>query len=105
MRISDWSSDVCSSDLPLSPVNFRFDRLETNPRFATIVRPGNAAMLAKLRIDMEARGGRLELLIPYATLEPVRELLQIGRASCRARVGQYVEISVCADYLTQTKKT
>src|SRR3546814_5393814 len=75
MRISDWSSDVCSSDLPLSPVNFRFDRLETNPRFATIVRPGNAAMLAKLRIDMEDRGGRLELLIPYATLEPVRELL------------------------------
>jgi flagellar motor switch protein FliM len=32
-------------------------------------------VLAKLRIDMEDRGGRLELLIPYATLEPVRELL------------------------------
>ena len=24
---------------------------------------------------MEDRGGRLELLLPYATLEPVRELL------------------------------
>ena len=32
-------------------------------------------MLARLRIDMEDRGGRLELLLPYATLEPVRELL------------------------------
>ena len=32
-------------------------------------------VLAKLRIDMEDRGGRLEVLIPYATLEPVRELL------------------------------
>lgn len=60
---------------PLSPVNFQFDRLETNPRFATIVRPGNAAIVASLRIDMEDRGGRLELLMPYATLEPVRELL------------------------------
>ena len=60
---------------PLSPVTFRFDRLETNPRFATIARPGNAATVAKLRIDMEDRGGRMELLIPYATLEPVRELL------------------------------
>src|SRR3546814_1645509 len=68
-------SDLSAAFDPLSPVNFRFDRLETNPRFATIVRPGNAAMLAKLRIDMEDRGGRLELLIPYATLEPVRELL------------------------------
>jgi flagellar motor switch protein FliM len=56
-------------------VTFRFDRLETNPRFATISRPSNAAIVAKLRIDMEDRGGRLELLLPYATLEPVRELL------------------------------
>ena len=60
---------------PLSPVVFRFERLETNPRFAAIARPANAAVLAKLRIDMEDRGGRLELLLPYATLEPVRELL------------------------------
>ena len=29
----------------------------------------------KLRVDMEDRGGRVELLLPYATLEPVRELL------------------------------
>jgi flagellar motor switch protein FliM len=60
---------------PLSPVVFRFERLETNPRFATIARPANAAVLARLRVDMEDRGGRLELLIPYATLEPIRELL------------------------------
>ena len=53
----------------------RFDRLETNPRFATISRPSNAAIVVRLRIDMEDRGGRLEMLLPYATLEPVRELL------------------------------
>lgn len=68
-------SDLSAAFDPLSPVTFRFDRLETNPRFATIARPANAAVLVKLRIDMEDRGGRLELLIPYATLEPVRELL------------------------------
>ena len=38
-------------------------------------RPANAAVLAKLRVDMEDRGGRIEILIPYATLEPIRELL------------------------------
>jgi flagellar motor switch protein FliM len=68
-------SDLSAAFDPLSPVVFRFDQLETNPRFATIARPANAAVLAKLRIDMEDRGGRLELLVPYATLEPVRELL------------------------------
>jgi len=67
--------DLSAAFEPLSPVTFRFDRLETNPRFATISRPSNAAIVARLRIDMEDRGGWLELLLPYATLEPVRELL------------------------------
>jgi flagellar motor switch protein FliM len=68
-------NDLCAAFDPLSPVTFRYERLETNPRFASIARPANAAILAKLRIDMEDRGGRLELCLPYATLEPVREIL------------------------------
>ncbi|HIJ43444.1 MAG TPA: flagellar motor switch protein FliM [Rhodospirillaceae bacterium] len=67
--------DLSAAFEPLSPVTFRFDRLETNPRFATISRPSNAAIVIRLRIDMEDRGGRMEMLLPYATLEPVRELL------------------------------
>ena len=67
--------DMCAAFEPLAPVNFTLDRLETNPRFAAIARPANAAILVKLRIDMEDRGGRTELLLPYATLEPIRKLL------------------------------
>lgn len=68
-------TDVSASFDPLSSVTMRFERLETNPRFAGIARPANAAILARFRVDMEDRGGMLELLLPYATLEPVRELL------------------------------
>ena len=68
-------ADLSASFDPLCPVTFRFERLEVNPRFAAISRLSNAAVLARLRIDMEDRGGRLELMLPYATLEPVRELL------------------------------
>ncbi len=68
-------ADLSASFDPLCPVTFRYERLEVNPRFATISRLSNAAVLARLRIDMEDRGGRMELLLPYATLEPVRELL------------------------------
>jgi flagellar motor switch protein FliM len=60
---------------PLSPVKFNIDRLETNPRFAAISRPANAAILVRLRIDMEDRGGTVELLLPYATIEPIRDVL------------------------------
>ena len=60
---------------PLSPVKFNVDRLETNPRFAAISRPANAAILVRLRIDMEDRGGIVEMLLPYATIEPIRDVL------------------------------
>ena len=68
-------ADLSASFDPLCLVNFRFERLEVNPRFATISRLSNAAVLVRLRVDMEDRGGKVELLLPYATLEPVRELL------------------------------
>jgi flagellar motor switch protein FliM len=67
--------DATAAFEPMTPVTFSLDRLETNPRFAAIARPANAAILVKLRIDMEDRGGRIELLLPYATLEPIRKML------------------------------
>ncbi|MCJ2021146.1 MULTISPECIES: flagellar motor switch protein FliM [unclassified Methylobacterium] len=67
--------DLEMSFQPLSPVTFGIDRIETNPRFATITRPGNAAILISLRLDVDGRGGMLQILFPYATIEPIRELL------------------------------
>lgn len=73
--ISVVLKDLCAAFEPLSPVTFTLDRLETNPRFASIAQGSNAAILVKMRADMEDRGGRLEMVLPYATVEPVRELL------------------------------
>ena len=60
---------------PVTQINFRLERLETNPRFAAITRPANAAILIELRIEMDGRGGKIEILLPYATIEPIREQL------------------------------
>jgi flagellar motor switch protein FliM len=68
-------ADLTDAFSPLSPANFRFERLEVNPRFAAVSRLSNACILSRLRVDMEDRGGKIELLLPYATLEPIRELL------------------------------
>jgi flagellar motor switch protein FliM len=68
-------ADAAEAFAPLSPVTFTMDRIETNPRFASITRPANAAILVELRLDMEGRGGIIEILLPYATIEPIRELL------------------------------
>lgn len=72
--------DVVLADLsgafePLSPATFHYERLETNPRFATITRPANPALLIRLQVMVEDRGGIIEILLPHTTLEPVRDLL------------------------------
>ena len=67
--------DLTQAFAPITPVQFRFERIETNPRFAAIARPGNACVVFRLRVEMEDRGGCIEFLIPYATLEPARDLL------------------------------
>ena len=67
--------DTHKAFAPLTEVTFKLERLETNPRFAAISRPANAAILIELRIEMDDRGGKIEILLPYATIEPIREQL------------------------------
>src|SRR3546814_4245934 len=89
MRISDWSSDVCSSDLterwstdsrmPCWRCNLMERRHEgLGPRFAT-----HAATRNRSRLGMAPQALRGDA----ATKRRNRE---IGRASCRERVCQYV---------------
>jgi len=69
-------SDLSSAFNPLTPATFRLDRIETNPRFATIARPAAPVTFVSLRVDMDERSGKAEILFPYSTLEPVKELLK-----------------------------
>src|SRR3546814_11121360 len=76
MRISDWSSDVCSSDL------------------ANLHR--NWVMIPHVTNNDEADITDLEALRVTLNKENEKSGIKIGRASCRERVCQYVSISVVA---------
>src|SRR3546814_1754870 len=81
MRISDWSSDVCSSDLLRrneKAVAFIRHFLETNKPLAVICH-GPQTM-----IETGMLKGRTMTSYPSIKTD------QIGRASCRERVCQYV---------------
>src|SRR3546814_3080693 len=86
MRISDWSSDVCSSDL-LDGV-----ALVRRQAFADGGRIGAAAPVAgdELRHQAEALGEALPQGREVAGLVHQHAVAEIGRASCRERVCQYV---------------
>lgn len=59
----------------IAPAAMALERIETSPRFASIAGPTNICAVATLRIDMDGRGGSLTILLPYATIEPVRHVL------------------------------
>src|SRR3546814_17543825 len=96
MRISDWSSDVCSSDRPLAGdcghgVFLRVENANRRRGAAAIAAPAGAAAEQAVVTGTEGEVGQpLALGIPRAAVDA----RQIGRASCRERVCPYVSISV-----------
>src|SRR3546814_15505088 len=99
MRISDWSSDVCSSDLLVGiierekPVRLRVDRAGvagSQPIFARRKRRGGGEGYRLRRgVGRRGQGGGVAIGTGEAGAREA-EVEQIGRASCRARVCQYV---------------
>src|SRR3546814_18330638 len=97
MRISDWSSDVCSSDLceasytgvdAVAPAAFRTTtqvsrRPGLHPRHALRATSGPTAFA----LQPDAVPVRE---IRRAFIRGLQECEQIGRAACRERVCQYV---------------
>src|SRR3546814_3679450 len=75
MRISDWSSDVCSSDLMASPT------------ISPVRPPIPASTSSKISVGTPSRRARIVL---SASITRANSPPEIGRASCRERVCQYL---------------
>src|SRR3546814_12399027 len=86
MRISDWSSDVCSSDLSEFPLPVRAQR-----------EAGARLLLVPSCTDTQAGATRVRGGCMARALENrlfVAQAVKIGGAMGRERVGQYVQVSV-----------
>lgn len=68
-------ADLATSFAPLCAVSFDLERIETDPRFAVIGRGSGAVLAARVEIRIGRRAGLIDVLLPHATLEPVREIL------------------------------
>src|SRR3546814_4108367 len=99
MRISDWSSDVCSSDLHVALERFRFDRngftaLNLAMADIAVIKIGKETFVDEpIHLDIAAEDGTA--IFPHVVV--IAEagckatiVEKLGRASCRERVCQYV---------------
>ncbi|MBI5660340.1 MAG: flagellar motor switch protein FliM [Nitrosomonadales bacterium] len=57
------------------PVEFEFVRSEMNPQFANIATPNEVVLVTTFEIELGGAGGSFHTLLPYAMVEPIRELL------------------------------
>ena len=63
---------------PICDVRFKLENFETNPRFIAITQPQNAVLLATIKIELGTLQGYFDIVLPYASLEPIREALDLS---------------------------
>ncbi len=68
-------TDFSAAFTQVAPIGARLERIESSPRFATVVGPSIVTAHCRFRIEMEGRGGHFSILLPSTTLEPVRDTL------------------------------
>src|SRR3546814_17399470 len=104
MRISDWSSDVCSSDLVAAVAGIRGGPGAGRPDRRVLAERGRrpADGGRGRTVGTPAANDRTHSRCRHRHPPPLGR--QIGRAACRERVCQYVEISVVAVTLKKKNK-
>jgi flagellar motor switch protein FliM len=65
-------------------IDVEYVNSEINPNFAGIVTPSEVVVVCPFQIDLDGGGGSLHVVMPYAMIEPLREILDSGVQSDRA---------------------
>ena len=67
--------DLEKSWASVHPVTFEYLRSEMNTQFANIATPNEVVVVTSFNIEFGSSGGQFHICIPYAMVEPIRDLL------------------------------
>ena len=78
----------------IAPIEVEYIQSEINPHFASIAAPSEVVIVTSFHIELDGGGGNLHVTMPYAMLEPLREILDAGVASDRVEKDERWAISM-----------
>ncbi len=61
---------------PVYPAEVGFIRTEINPQFVSIAHPTEVVVIMESVVDVEGAAGNMQIVIPYATIEPIKDRLE-----------------------------
>lgn len=63
---------------PVYPLKIGYSRTEINPQFVAVVPPSDVVIATTFDVELEKVSGTIKIVIPYATLEPIKSKLSVG---------------------------
>mgnify|MGYP003394220947 CR=1 FL=1 len=70
--------DLDEAWAPVHKTDIEFIRIEVNPQFVGLVPPTDVIISTTFEVELEHASGTIAVVVPYATLEPIKEKLNAG---------------------------
>lgn len=98
---------------PVYPLTGEYTRTEINPQFLAVVPPSDVVVLTSFELEMENLRGTVQVVIPYSTIEPIRQHLSSGiqaesataDSSWQEQIAQHLQgVEIAGDVLLGTTR-
>lgn len=84
-------------------IDCSFVRTEVNPQFVGIVPPTDVVIASTFDVELENANGTITLVIPYSTIEPIKQKLSTGFQVESDQTDKKLWTAVLQDQLLETK--
>ena len=83
LMLNQVFADLAEAWQPVVHLEFEYLNSEVNPHFANIVTPREYVVVSRFTLDFDGTAADIHVALPYAMLEPMREILDAGIQSDR----------------------
>ena len=83
LMLNQVFADLVEAWSPVMPLEFEYVNSEVNPHFANIVTPREYVVVSRFGVEFEGVVADIHVTLPYAMIEPIRDMLDAGIQSDR----------------------